>query len=82
MTRLGVECRAHREDPTRRQIQQLGHERRGAEVHSHAQALAGSKGEGRVVRQDGGIPLPELDSQIAFDDALAGESPAVCQFFG
>ena len=54
----------------------------GAEIDSDTEAFSRLESEGSFVRQNGGIPLPEFNFQIAFEDTLAGEPPSLRNFFG
>ena len=55
-------------------------QRGGSQVHRHAQAGARLERKGRLIHQDGGVPLAQLDDQIVLERALAGEAPALAKF--
>src|SRR5690242_2671218 len=59
------------------QIEQLGDQRRRAQVHSYAQPFLRREREEGIVGENGGVPLAQLEDQVSLDSALAGQTPAV-----
>jgi hypothetical protein len=55
----------------------LGDKRRGAKVYRDTETRPGRKSKGRLVSQDGGIPLAKLDDQVIRHLTLAGQTPSV-----
>ena len=78
--RLGVQRRAHRQHAAGAEVKQLRDQRGGSQVHRHAQAGARLESKGRLIHQDGSVPLAQLDNQIVLQRALAGQSPSAGQF--
>jgi len=77
---LGIQCGLHGEHTAGPQVEQLRGEGGCAQVYRDAQSFSRLESEGRFVRQDSGIPLPEFDLQIAFKDALTGKPPSLGNF--
>ena len=58
-------------------VEQLRHERGGAQVHRDAEPGAGSELERPVVRQNVRLPLGEFDGEVRRDAGATSEAPAV-----
>ena len=79
---LVIQGRAHAEDVAGLAVEQLRDEGRGAEVHRDAKAVRRCEFEPGVVRQDGRVPLRQLELKIAAGRGATGEAPAGGEFVG
>ena len=61
------------------EVQELGHQGGGAQVHGHAEARPGLEVEGRVVDQDGRAELLHLQGDRGLRAAAASQPPALLQ---
>jgi hypothetical protein len=59
----------------------LRHERGGAQVNGHTQACARMEFKGRLIHQNGGVPLAEFNHQIVLKGTLAGKTPTGGKLF-
>jgi hypothetical protein len=78
---LGVAGRVGGQDVARLEVDDLGDDGRGAEVHRCRESRARLELEGRVVAQDGSVELLDLESQRAFGATAAGEMPTLRSLF-
>ena len=77
---LRVERRPHPQDVGGAQIQQLRHDGGGPDIHGHAVAGPRRKGERRIVSQDGGFPLRDLERDVGLGIRVARQPPPVRKF--